>query len=194
MSFRKWLVWTCVPLKFPKTLCTRRTTTHQFIWQKQNTCGALGGSPIGCGVGRQTHKIPHFYPQHWHPPPGMTLPRTAGVRLNRLCTDVGRFRFCLHCTNGVWLPLRPVSVAHMNQSSTMLSSNVQSIDQCPIHHGLHGLTSSGRWDNQMAAQHLPWDLVRPSGYKNWLIRWRSSAYQCKWLKTTAARFSAKSGF
>jgi len=32
------------------------------------------------------------------------------------------------CTNGVWPPLRPVSVAQKNKSSTMLSSNVQSID------------------------------------------------------------------
>jgi len=31
------------------------------------------------------------------------------------------------CTNGVWLPLRPVSVAQKNKPSTMLSSNVQSI-------------------------------------------------------------------
>ena len=32
------------------------------------------------------------------------------------------------CTNGVWLPLGPVSVAQKNKPSTMLSSNVQSID------------------------------------------------------------------
>jgi len=31
-------------------------------------------------------------------------------------------------TNGVWPPLRPVSVALKNKPSTMLSSNVQSID------------------------------------------------------------------
>ena len=31
-------------------------------------------------------------------------------------------------TNGVWPPLRPVSVAQKNKPSTMLSSNVQSID------------------------------------------------------------------
>jgi len=32
------------------------------------------------------------------------------------------------CTNGVWLPIRPVSVAQKNKPSTMLSFNVQSID------------------------------------------------------------------
>jgi len=32
------------------------------------------------------------------------------------------------CTNGVWLPLRPVSVAQKNKPSTMLSSIVQFID------------------------------------------------------------------
>jgi len=31
------------------------------------------------------------------------------------------------CTNGVWPPLRPVSVAQKNKPSTMSSSNVQSI-------------------------------------------------------------------
>ena len=31
------------------------------------------------------------------------------------------------CTNGVWPPLRPVSVAQKNKPSTILSSNVQSI-------------------------------------------------------------------
>jgi len=59
--------------------------------------------------------------------PGMTLPRRAWVRLNRLRTGVGGFRSCLYKW-GVWPPLRPVSVAQKNKPSTMLSSNVQSID------------------------------------------------------------------
>ena len=62
------------------------------------------------------------------------------------------------CTNGVWPPLWAVSVAQKNKPSTMLSSNVQSIDSPwtarPV--------SSWRWDNWMAAQHLHWDLARPS--------------------------------
>ena len=54
----------------------------------------------------------------------MTLPRRAWVPHNRLRTSVGRFRSCW----GIWPPLRPVSVAWKNKPSTMLSSNVQSID------------------------------------------------------------------
>ena len=61
------------------------------------------------------------------------------------------------CTNGVWLPLRHVSVAQKNKPSTM-SSNVQpstsSWTAWP--------DGSRRWDNRMSAQHLPRDLVRPS--------------------------------
>jgi len=59
-------------------------------------------------------------------PPRMTLPRTAWVGPNRLCNRVGRFRSSY--TNGAWPLLRPVSVAQNNKQSTMLSSNVQSID------------------------------------------------------------------
>ena len=54
------------------------------------------------------------------------------------------------CTNGVWPPLRPVSVAQ-NKPSTMSSSSVQSIDP-PRTTRSQG---TGRWDNRMAAQHLP---------------------------------------
>ena len=57
--------------------------------------------------------------------PFATLPRRAWVRLNHPLpvSDVS----APACTNGVWPPLRPVSVAQ-NKPSTMLSSNVQSID------------------------------------------------------------------
>ena len=95
---------------------TRRTTTHQFIWQ-QHMCGAVGGQP---------HKTPHFHPQHRHPPPewhsqdepGSGL--TASAPVSDVCTPA--------CTNGVWPSLRPVSVAQKNKPSTTLSSNVQSTD------------------------------------------------------------------
>jgi len=57
---------------------------------------------------------------------GMTLPRTASVMFNRLCIGIGCFHCCL--CRWVWLPLRTVSVAQKNEPSTMLSTNVQSID------------------------------------------------------------------
>jgi len=61
------------------------------------------------------------------------------------------------CTNEVWPPLWPMIVAQKNKLSTM-SSNVQSITSSWTARP----DDSGWWDNQMAAQHLPWDLVWPS--------------------------------
>jgi len=59
----------CTAPQIETPICTRRTTTHQFIWrQQQHTCGAVGGSSMECGVGGQPHKTPHFHPRHWHPP------------------------------------------------------------------------------------------------------------------------------
>jgi len=69
------------------------------------------------------------------------------------------------CTNGLWPRLLPVSVAQKNEPSTMLSSNVQSIDLI--------MDGSGQLDDRTAAHHLPRDLVWPSsGLKNWLKRRR----------------------
>ena len=66
--------------------------------------------------------------------PGMTLPRRAWVRLNRLRTGVGRFRSCLY----KW---------GMASSAACECGAEQSVEHvvlhCPIHrppHGLHGLT------------------------------------------------------
>ena len=79
-------------------------------------CRALGGQP---------HKTPHFHPRHRHPPewPSQEEPRSS-LTASAPVSDVS----APACTNGVWPPLRPVSVVQKNKPSTMLSSNVQSID------------------------------------------------------------------
>jgi len=65
------------------------------------------------------------------PAPAPTLPEWpsqeepgSGSTASALVSDVS----APACTNGVWPPLRPVSVAQKNKPSTMLSSNVQSIN------------------------------------------------------------------
>jgi len=67
--------------------------------------------------------------------PGMTLPRRAWVRLNRLRTGVGRFRSCLY----KW------SMA--SSAACECGAEEQTVDHVvhhfPVHrppHGLHGLT------------------------------------------------------
>ena len=94
-------------------------TTRQFVWQQQHMCGALGGSPTECGIGGQPYKtfIPDTeWPSKEEPGPGLTA--SAPV------SDVS----APACTNGVWPPLRPMSVAQKNKPSTLSFPNVQSID------------------------------------------------------------------
>ena len=111
-------------------ICTRCTTTHQLIWgQQQHTCGAVGGSPVDWGVGGQNHKTPHFHTRHRHPP-GMTLPKRARVRLNRLRTGVGRFRSCLY----KWV-MAPSAACECGAEE----QTVDHVVHRP-HHGLHCLT------------------------------------------------------
>ena len=68
-------------------------------------------------------------------PPGVTLPRTSWVRINRLRTGVGRFRSCLY----KW--------GMASSAACECGAEEQTVDhvvlQCPTHrppHGLHGLT------------------------------------------------------
>ena len=60
-------------------ICTRRTTSHQFIWQQQHTCSAVGGSPMECGVGGQPYKTPHFHPRHQQLTPRNDPPKKSLV-------------------------------------------------------------------------------------------------------------------
>jgi len=69
------------------------------------------------------------------------------------------------CTNGVWPPLRPVSVGRRTNRRPCCPpmSNPSTSSWTAWTDG------SGRWDNWMAAQHMPRDLVRPS--RIW-TRWK----------------------
>ena len=85
----------------------------------------MGGSPVECVVVSPTRLLIFI------PTPAPTLSewpsqeqRGSGLTASAPVSDVS----IPACTNGVWLPLRPVSVAQKNKPSTMLSSNVQSID------------------------------------------------------------------
>ena len=116
----------CTAPQIETPICTRRTATHQLLWQQQHTCGAVGGSSMECGVGGNPTRLRTFIPdtgtspQEW---PSQEEPG-SGLTASALVSDVS----ALACTNGVWTPLRPVSVAQKNKPSTMSSSNVQSID------------------------------------------------------------------
>jgi len=68
---------------------------NKFIIQQQYTCGTVCRSPMECREDGQPHKTPHLHPRHQHPPPGMTLPRSAWVWLNRLRTGVKTFPLLL---------------------------------------------------------------------------------------------------
>jgi len=70
-----------------------------------------------------------FIPDTWNDPPSWHGPSKnsmgpVGLTASAPVSGVSDPTY----TNGVWLPLRPVSVAYKNKPSTMLSSNVQFID------------------------------------------------------------------
>ena len=76
-------------------------------------------------------------------------------RLDRLRTGVGRFRSCLYKW-GMWVwhrrtNCRPCCPPMSNPSTSSWTARPD---------------GSGQWDNRMAAQHLPRDLVQPSSGLN----------------------------
>jgi len=89
-------------------------------------------------------------------PPGMALPRTAWVRLNRLSTGVGLFHSCSHICG-----MAPSAACECGAGERTVCYVVF---HCLIHRPLCSTwpECSGWWNNRMAAQHLPRDLEQPS--------------------------------
>ena len=145
---------TAPPIETP--ICTSRTTSHQFIWQQQHRCGAVGESPMECGVDGQPHKTPHFHPRHRHPPiPEWPSQEEAGSGLTASAPGSGVSSPA--CTNGVWLLCglwvwrrrtnrRPCCPPMSNPSTSLWTARPD---------------GSRRSDNRMFAQHLPRNLTWP---------------------------------
>jgi len=107
-------------------------TTPQFIWQQQQKCGALGGSPMECGVGGKHYETRYFkYFIH-----GIVIQLYGVVRPWTVwiqpvpASDVSAPSW----TNGVWSP----SAACECGAEEQIVDHV--VLQCPIHRTLHGLT------------------------------------------------------
>ena len=149
---------------------TRRTTSHQFIWRQQHTCGAVGGLSVECRLGGQPHKTPHFHPRHRHPPTRNDPPKKSlgpaqppPYRCRTFPLLLVQMEYGLLC--GLWMwrrrtNCRPCCPPMSNPSTSPWTA-------WPV--------GCGRWDNWMAAKHLPGNLVRiSSGFNNSLKRRRRS--------------------
>ena len=82
-----------------------------------------------------TTRLRIFVPDTGTHSPGMTLPKTAWVRLNRLRTGVGHFRSCLYKLG--------MAASAACESGTEEQTVDHVVLQCPTHrppHGLHSLT------------------------------------------------------
>ena len=147
-------------------ICTRRTTSNQFIRQQQHTCGAVGGLPMECALDGQPYKTPRFQTRHRHPPNdppkkslGQAQPPPHRCRTFSLLLLQMRYGLLW----GLWVWRRRTN--RRPCCSPMSNPSTSPWTVWP--------NGSGRWNNRMAAQHLPRDLVRPSsGLNNSLKRRR----------------------
>jgi len=139
----------CMASQIETPICTRRTTTHRFIWQQQHTCGAVGGSPTEDGVvGQHYTRLHTFIPNTGTHPPGMTSQeqRGSGWTASAPVSDVPfllvQLGYGLLWDQWVWrrkTNRRPFCPPMSNPSTFSWTTRPD---------------GSGRWDNRMAAQRL----------------------------------------
>jgi len=168
----------CTAPQIETPICTRRTTTHQLLWQQQHTCGAVGGSSMDAEGANNPTRLRTLIPDTGTHPPEMTLPRTAWVRINRLRTGVGRFRSCLY----EW--------GMASSAACECGAEEQTVDhvvfQCPIHRPRNGFRERG------ALGHLSFGCpkqmwrVWPFVWKAWkyaplMCAPQTSIFCCAWL-------------
>ena len=136
-----------------------------------------------CGVGGQPHKTPHFNSRHRCPlsrndPPKKSLGPAQPLphRCRTFPLLLVQMGYGLLCGLWVWrrrTNRRPCRPPMSNPSTSPWTA---------------GPDGSGRWDNRMAAQHLPRNLVRPSrGWKNSLKR--SKKLQISFMMNNATKNS-----
>jgi len=147
----------CTAHQIETPICAHRTATHQFFWQQQHTCDAVGESSMEFGVGGQPHKIPRFNSRHRYPSSrkdhhkkslGPSQPPPHRCRTFPLLFV--QLAYGLLCGLWVWCRRtnrRPCCPPMSNPSTSPWTAQPD---------------GSGRWDNRMAAQHLPRNLARPS--------------------------------
>jgi len=152
--------WTASQIETP--ICTCRPTTISSSVDNYRSVALWSDHPWNAEWLENTTRLRTFVPDIGTHPPGVALPRTASVRLNRLRTGIGCFRSFL--ANGLWpWPLLwLVSAAQRNKQLTKMSNAVQSID--------FAMECIAWWfcmtRQSIIAWHLPRDLVRSnSGLK-----------------------------
>ena len=127
----------CTAYQIETPICIRRIT-HQFNWQHRKFGAILADHRWNAEWLDNTTGLRTFSPSSPTPAntlPGMALPRTAWVRLNRLRTGVGRFRSML------------AQMGMVTSATCECGAEEQTVDHvvlhCPIQRtprGLHRLT------------------------------------------------------
>jgi len=119
-------------------ICTRHTS-HQFIGQQQHTCGAVGGSPLECGVGRQIPQDSTFS----SPTPALTPRNDPSQEEPELTPHWCRTFPLLLVQRG----MASSAACECGADACECGADEQTVDhvvlQCPIYrppHGVHGLT------------------------------------------------------
>ena len=105
-------------LYLPHNILSVQLTTTTYVWRSGQITNRIWS-------GWTTHNTPHFHTWHRNPLEWPSQEELgSGLTASAPVLDVSTPA----CTNVVWRHLQPVSVAQKNKLSTMLSSNVQSVD------------------------------------------------------------------